>query len=62
MGKIQSKRLPHRHGGGKAWQRHGICESSLRVEGSCSVACCWQRCQIRQCCSSKIACSYCWKQ
>jgi hypothetical protein len=42
-GKTQSKSLPERHDGGTAWERYGMCESSLRVEGSWYAVCCWQR-------------------
>jgi hypothetical protein len=31
MGKTQSKALAERHGRGKAWERHGMCESALNL-------------------------------
>jgi hypothetical protein len=31
MGKTQFKPLVERHGRGTAWERHGMCESALKV-------------------------------
>jgi hypothetical protein len=35
MGNTQSKALTERYGRGTAWERHGICESALKVQGHC---------------------------
>jgi hypothetical protein len=40
MGKTQSKHLAEQHGREKAWERHGMRESCLRVEDSWSAVCC----------------------
>jgi hypothetical protein len=43
MRKVQAKHLAERLGRGTAWERHGMCESGLRVVGSWSAVSCWQR-------------------